>query len=185
MALVLIHEEKMREFLEVWRQAEAANVRLPATSDTHYQSLQHLLWHVLNSSGQHGAGGAFLDRLLRWWRVPLAAVETADMEPELYTPEMHDWTDAMLEHAVMHPVRHSFQLRELLAAQAQASSGNGQRHLLQRRRDLPRPFQQSGTGAAQATFGHRDHRNAQPTRLDHLGPQFFRAAPRTHDQVRL
>ncbi|GGM00994.1 hypothetical protein GCM10010841_06910 [Deinococcus aerophilus] len=54
--------------------------------------------------------------------MPLAAVENADMEPAVYTPGMHYWIDAMLEHAVMHPVRHSFQLRELLAAGAQASS---------------------------------------------------------------
>ncbi|GGL74487.1 hypothetical protein GCM10010840_10750 [Deinococcus aerolatus] len=142
-ALVLLHEEKMREFLEVWRQAEAANVRLPATPDAHYQSLQHLLRHVLHSSGQYmvrmcahlglpdpqveavpeigdveAQAQDYLDRLLRWWRVPLAAAENADMEPERYTPGMHYWIDAMLEHAVMHPVRHSFQLRELLAAPA-------------------------------------------------------------------
>ena len=54
-----------------------------------------------------------LERLLRWWRVPLAAVEDAAMEPEVYTPGMCDWTDAMLEHAVTHPGRHNFQLPEM------------------------------------------------------------------------
>ncbi|MDV6375230.1 hypothetical protein [Deinococcus arenicola] len=61
---------------------------------------------------------AYLDRLLGWWRVPLAGVSDGDMEPETYTPGMHYWIDAMLEHAVLHPLRHSFQLREPLEVQA-------------------------------------------------------------------
>lgn len=140
-ALVLLHDAQMREFSEVWQQAKAANVQLPVTDDEHYRSLEHLLWHVLNSSGQYlvrmcahlglpdpelepvpavekmeAQAGAYLERLLRWWRGPLAEVADADMEPEVYTPGMHYWIDAMLEHAVMHPLRHSFQLRELMAA---------------------------------------------------------------------
>ncbi|MFK7603723.1 hypothetical protein ACI3L1_16080 [Deinococcus sp. SM5_A1] len=140
-ALVLLHDEKIRDFLEVWQRARAANLCLPAISGAHYQSLEHLLWHVLNSSGTYmvrmcahldlpdpqpepmpdidnleAQVGAYLDRLLSWWRVPLAGVIDAGMEPETYTPGMHYWIDAMLEHAVMHPVRHSFQLRELLEA---------------------------------------------------------------------
>lgn len=140
-ALVLLHDEKMREFFEVWQQFKEANIQLPATPDEHYQSPERLLRHVLNSSGQYmvrmcghlrlpdphlepvpatedieAQAGAYLERLLGWWRVPLAGVMDADMEPELYTPGMHYWIDAMLEHAVMHPVRHSFQLRELMKA---------------------------------------------------------------------
>ncbi|OLV16744.1 hypothetical protein [Deinococcus marmoris] len=147
-ALVLLHDEKMREFLEVWQQTKAAQVRLPATPDAHYQSLEHLLWHVLNSSriymirmcahlglpdpeskpmpdieNVEAQAGAYLERLLAWWRVPLAGVTDADMEPAIYSPGMHYWIDAMLEHAVMHPVRHSFQLRELMEAQSQTGSG--------------------------------------------------------------
>ncbi|QFP76793.1 hypothetical protein [Deinococcus sp. AJ005] len=147
-ALVLLHDEKMREFLDIWQRAKAAQVKLPATPDAHYQSLEHLLWHVLNSSATYmvrmcahlnvpdpqpqpmpeienveAQAGAYLDRLLGWWHVPLAGISDADMEPETYTPGMHYWIDAMLEHAVMHPVRHSFQLRELLEAQSQTGSG--------------------------------------------------------------
>ncbi|CAM3963134.1 hypothetical protein [Deinococcus frigens] len=142
-ALVLLHDKKMREFLGVWQRARASNVHLPATPDKHYQSLEHLLWHVLNSSGQYmvrmcahlglpdpqlepvpsienveARAEAYLEHLLAWWRVPLAGVTNADMQPEIYTPGMHYWIDAMLEHAVMHPVRHTFQLRELMTAQS-------------------------------------------------------------------
>lgn len=146
-ALVLLHDKQMREFFEVWQRARAANVRLPATPDTHYQSLEHLLWHVLNSAGIYmvrmcahlnlpdpqpepvpdienveAQAAAYLERLLAWWRVPLAGVTDADMEPETYTPGMRYWINAMLEHAVMHPLRHSFQLRELMTAQDRQNS---------------------------------------------------------------
>ncbi|WP_415791507.1 hypothetical protein [Deinococcus saxicola] len=55
---------------------------------------------------------AYLERLLPWWRMPLAGVRDEDMEPaeKLHFAGMPYWVDAMLEHAVMHPVRHSFQL---------------------------------------------------------------------------
>ena len=58
---------------------------------------------------------AYLEYLLGRWRELLADVH--DDEPEIYTPGMHYWIDAMLEHAAMHPVRHGFQLRELLERQ--------------------------------------------------------------------
>lgn len=145
-ALALLHDERMREFFEIWQQAKAANVRLPATPDAHDQSLEHLLRHVLNSSGRYmvtmcahlglpdpqleavpsvenieAQAEGYLHRLLRWWRVPLAGVSDKDMEPaeELYFAGMPYWIDAMLEHAVMHPARHSFQLRELMAVQGE------------------------------------------------------------------
>ena len=62
----------------------------------------------------------YLEHLLERWRLPLAAVSDDRLEPppELYTPGMPYWIDAMLEHAVMHPVRHEFQLRELMQKQA-------------------------------------------------------------------
>lgn len=55
--------------------------------------------------------------LLDRWRKIFAGVRDHDLEPEVYTPGMHYWIDAMLEHAVMHPIRHEFQLEELLEQQ--------------------------------------------------------------------
>ena len=60
---------------------------------------------------------AYCEHLLERWRLPLAQVE----EAKLYHPEYptssgthHLCIDLMLEHAVLHPMRHSFQLKELL-----------------------------------------------------------------------
>ena len=55
----------------------------------------------------------YLEHVLERWRLPLAHVEEAKFEPATY---LSNWgtpycIDAMLEHAVIHPIRHAFQLR--------------------------------------------------------------------------
>jgi len=52
-ALVGMHEESLREFLVVWRQADAAQVRLPTTSDPYDVSREALLTHVLGCPARH------------------------------------------------------------------------------------------------------------------------------------
>ena len=140
-ALVLLHEEHLRQCLEVWKQAKAASVKLPETDDENYRSLETLLRHILDAAGDYMVGicrdlelpdpeikpapnvgvieteaESYLEYVLARWRFPLADVSDDRLEPppELYTPGMPYWIDAMLEHAVMHPVRHEFQLRELM-----------------------------------------------------------------------
>jgi hypothetical protein len=63
----------------------------------------------------------YLELLLMRWRVPLQDVEPARFS-EQYTTRWGDTLsiDGMLEHAVMHPVRHRFQLEELLEAAAKS-----------------------------------------------------------------
>ena len=67
----------------------------------------------------------YLEHVLDGWRTPLAGVG----DNELDTPEYPSrWKtlysiDAMLEHAVMHPIRHTFQLQELIKAQQGPISG--------------------------------------------------------------
>ncbi len=67
---------------------------------------------------------SYLEHVLERWRLPLASVSDERLEPapEIRFPflGMPYWANAMLEHAVIHPVRHSFQLKELLQRQAQA-----------------------------------------------------------------
>ena len=144
-ALVLLHEKHLRQCLEVWKQAKAENVNLPETDDENYRSLETLLQHILRSAGNYVVGicrnlglpdpdikpvpevssieteaDGYLEHLLERWRLPLAEVTDERLEPppELYTPGMSYWVDSMLEHAVMHPIRHEFQLNELMQKQA-------------------------------------------------------------------
>src|SRR5438128_3574092 len=49
-ALVLLHDEHVRRFLVVWKQAQAASVVLPKTDDPAYASLETLLRHVLGAA---------------------------------------------------------------------------------------------------------------------------------------
>jgi uncharacterized damage-inducible protein DinB len=142
-ALVLLHEKSLRELLPVWRSAKAAQVQLPATNDPDYVSLEAVLSHALRSArgymtwlcekldlpdpGIDQAPDAsrverdaerYIEHLLTRWRLPLAEVE----EPRFGAVHKTRWgedmsCEGMLEHAVMHPVRHRFQLEELLEAQ--------------------------------------------------------------------
>ena len=61
---------------------------------------------------------AYLEHVLERWREPLREVPAERFEDRTYparwgTPYC---VDAMLEHAVMHPIRHTFQLLEALRA---------------------------------------------------------------------
>ena len=140
-ALVLLHEQHLRSFLETWKEAKAANVTLPSTDDPAYASLDALGHHVLGAARgymvwicemlklpdpaiRHAPEAAvlieeaesYLEHVLERWRPPLLDVPDELLE----TPEYRSrWQtlysiDAMLEHAVMHPIRHTFQLKELM-----------------------------------------------------------------------
>lgn len=145
-ALVLLHEQHLRQCLESWKRAKAANIRLPVTDNENYQSLESLLRHILGAAGSYMVWSCkqlglpdpefrpvpeddviereaegYLEHLLERWRLPLAQVT----DEQLVYPEYpsnggthHHCIDIMLEHAVMHPVRHRFQLEELLAQRA-------------------------------------------------------------------
>ncbi|MCP4654586.1 MAG: hypothetical protein GY856_04100 [bacterium] len=58
---------------------------------------------------------SYLEHLLERWRLPLVNVEEKRFHrPEYTAPWKVDYCiDAMLEHAVMHPLRHQLQLEEL------------------------------------------------------------------------
>jgi hypothetical protein len=140
-ALVFLHEKALREFLENWRLARSAAVELPETSDPDYASPELLLRHVLGCARSYmvwmceklglpdpaidpaphedeieARADAYLEHVLEKWKGPLARLpEKAFFEPSYEARwRVQYCIDAMLEHAVMHPVRHSFQLRELM-----------------------------------------------------------------------
>jgi hypothetical protein len=139
--MVLLHEEHLRRFVHTWRLALAASVSLPPTDDPAYASLGALGQHVLGAAGGYmvwicevlalpdpGIRSApdaaamgrdaddYVEHVLERWRAPLREVSNERLE----TPEYPSrWKtryciDAMLEHAVMHPIRHAFQLEELI-----------------------------------------------------------------------
>lgn len=140
-ALVLLHDEHLRRFLVVWKQAQAASVALSPTNDPAYSSLATLLHHVLGAARGYmtwmcevlelpdpkihippepaalpAEADRYMEHVLEQWRAPLRDVGDGRLE----TPEYQSrWQsryciDAMLEHAVMHPIRHAFQLEELM-----------------------------------------------------------------------
>lgn len=142
-AMVLLHEQHHRSFLATWQDAYRVGFQLPQTTDPDFQSLQLLLRHVLGASrgellwicqkldlpdpdidpvppADHitSKAASYLEHLLERWREPLANVQ----EERFFVPtHTSGWgveycIDAMLEHAVMHPIRHEFQLQELMAA---------------------------------------------------------------------
>lgn len=140
-AMVLLHEQQLRGFLGVWRKAAGSGLTLPKTSDPAYASMETLLYHVLRAARGYMVWMAemlglpdpeirevppkeelvaqldtYVEHLLGCWRAPLANVEEdAFHKPEYASKwKVNYCIDAMLEHAVMHPIRHSFQLTELM-----------------------------------------------------------------------
>ena len=140
-ALVLLHDTHLRRFLVAWNQARATSVVLPKTDDPAYASLDTLLRHVLAAARGYMTWmceklelpnpeiqvtpdpavlshdpESYMEHVLERWRAPLQDVS----DDRLETPEYPSrWQtryciDAMLEHAVMHPIRHAFQLEELI-----------------------------------------------------------------------
>jgi len=139
-ALVLLHERQLREFLDVWREAKAKGVRLPKVEDPDYQSLEHVLYHVLRAARGYmtwtceklnlpdpgidptpkvdvieAKAEGYLNHVLERWRAPLADVDGKAFEPSYKSRWGVDMCiESMLEHAVMHPTRHTLQLQELM-----------------------------------------------------------------------
>jgi hypothetical protein len=139
--MVILHELQLRQFLKVWKTASARRVQLPETSDPDYESLDTLLRHVFRWARRYmiwmcdkleladpeirpppdpGTIGTqcddYLEHILEQWHTPLAPVpEERFHRPQYQAPwNVSYCVDAMLEHAVMHPLRHRFQLRELM-----------------------------------------------------------------------
>jgi hypothetical protein len=139
--LVLLHDEHIRRFLVVWKQAQAASIVPPKTDDPAYASLETLLRHVLGAARGYmtwmcevlelpdpairippaptdlpGEADSYMEHVLGKWRTPLCDVGDDRLETPEYPSRWHTryCIDAMLEHAVMHPIRHAFQLEELM-----------------------------------------------------------------------
>jgi uncharacterized damage-inducible protein DinB len=143
--LVFLHGQYLQEFLAAWRRAKVAEIALPKTDDSNYVSMETLLKHVLRAAGNYmvwtceklelpdpeikptpaidvieAEAESYVAHLIDRWRLPLAEIEEERFDQPEYVSA---WgtrycVDAMLEHAVMHPILHRVQLEELLEEQS-------------------------------------------------------------------
>jgi len=140
---VELHEIELRRFLDTWRAFRASGIGLPATDDPSYRSNDHLAGHVLRAARNYltwvgqcvrrpvtdldaetdpvriaAKGGAFLEEVLAGWRRHLAGLDDGELAPATYKSSWgEDYNiEQMLEHAVVHPMRHRIQLERLMAA---------------------------------------------------------------------
>jgi uncharacterized damage-inducible protein DinB len=139
--MVALHATYLREFLDTWRRFDARGIALPATRNPNYASREALLAHVLGAAAryltwmceqlalprpaveEYPEASGFADRaeeymesVLAAWEGPLRGVteEQADNQAFVSRWGIPYSIDAMLEHAVMHPIRHAYQLDKLL-----------------------------------------------------------------------
>ena len=140
--MVLLHDEHLRRFVQTWRLALATGVSLPQTADPNYASLDALGRHVLSAASGYlvwmcevlalpdpqirpapdttaivGEADDYMGHVLeRWQASPLREVSDEQLEVPEYPSRWQTryCIDSMLEHAVMHPIRHAFQLDELI-----------------------------------------------------------------------
>ena len=140
-ALVLLHDDHLRRFLDVWKRAQAGAVALPKSDDPAYASLETLLHHVLGAARGYMTwmcdmlklpdpdirkppepsalaleADGYIEHVLEKWRTPLRDIGDDRLEAPEYPSRWQTryCIDSMLEHAVMHPIRHAFQLEELM-----------------------------------------------------------------------
>ncbi len=143
-ALVMLHEKHLKAFTETWLEAKKRSVILPKTDDPYYASLESLLFHLLNSAGNYMKWicrqlnlpdpeiavppqkeniekdfPAYINHLIDKWDIPLRNLEEALFHTPTFESNwgVHYCIDAMLEHAVMHPIRHEHQLARLMEEQ--------------------------------------------------------------------
>ena len=142
-ALAILQLVEMDRLFAVWKKAKRLRVKLPASRDPAYKDLDQLMRHPLRSCRGYltwlcvkldrpdpcvpdppepkdvaKLGAAYLRVLDRAWQRHMAWVPNKVLE----SPRIHitRWgapmtVEAMLEHALTHPMRHRLQLEELIA----------------------------------------------------------------------
>ncbi len=139
---VELHEIEINRFFETWKAFCAGGIQLPKTSDPSYESPEHLGGHVLCAARNYltwigecvkrpvadldpendlvriaRKGRVFLDEVLAAWRRHLGALEDSELAPARYKSRWGEDYDVeqMLEHAIVHPMRHRIQLQRLMS----------------------------------------------------------------------
>ena len=142
-SLVELHQQELQDFVPTWRRFVASAKPMPeAHGDAAYESPERLVAHVQGAARSYllwifealerpieglplirDAGvivprlDAFMAETLDGWRRHLAALEDDQLSPRQYLSrwgEPHT-IEQMLEHAVVHPMRHRIQLERIIA----------------------------------------------------------------------
>jgi len=142
LSLVELHEREMQSFMQVWRRFVASDLAMPeAHGDASYENRERLAGHVLMAArgyltrigewvgrpvsdvdaGQDpyeivGRAAEFLDDVLAAYRRHLAEISPEEVEPQIHRTRWGELmsVDNLLEHAVVHPMRHRIQLERIL-----------------------------------------------------------------------
>jgi len=141
-SLVELHEQELRSFLAVWRRFVAADAAMPdAHGDASYESREHLGGHVLMAARGYltrigewvgrpvtdvdasrdpkdvaARAQAFADEVYAAYRRHLGSMTTEELEPQTHKTRWGELmsVEMLLEHAVVHPMRHRIQLERIL-----------------------------------------------------------------------
>ena len=140
-ALVMLHEHHLHEFIDIWRDAKAVDLDIVEKGNSQYESLESVLRHVLSSAGNYmkwicqelelpdpeirrapdvdvieEEAEDYIEHLIERWSTPLADIPEKSFYHPTHTSrwKVEYCIDAMMEHAVMHPIRHTFQFEELM-----------------------------------------------------------------------
>jgi uncharacterized damage-inducible protein DinB len=142
-SLVELHEVEMRRFLEVWHRFAAAGAPMPeAHGDTSYESRETLLGHGLMAARGYLTrigewvgrpvtdvdsvtdardvavrAAQFADGIFAAYRRHLALITNEELEKQEHRTRWGELmsVEMLLEHAVVHPMRHRVQLERILA----------------------------------------------------------------------
>jgi uncharacterized damage-inducible protein DinB len=149
-SLVELHEREMRSFLETWSRFTAANAPMPeAHGDETYASREKLVGHVLMAARGYlrrigewigkpltdvdasedaadvaARAGAFSENVFAAYRRHLTEVTNEEIEKQAHRTRWGDLmsVEMLLEHAVVHPMRHRIQLERILEGKETAKA---------------------------------------------------------------
>ena len=149
-SLVELHEREMRAFEDTWKRYAATDLPVPeAHGDENYSSRERLHAHVLfaargyltrigewlgrsvtdvdattDAAAASARAAALMDEILAAYRRHLASVTTEELEPQKHKTRWGELmsVEMLLEHAVVHPMRHRIQLERLLESRATAKA---------------------------------------------------------------
>lgn len=140
-AMIILHDKHMRKFVKTWEKFDRKGYKLPVVEDADYASNLHLLRHVLRAARGYMTWTCeqlnlpdpeipktpevdtladeyrdYMEILLEKYIHPLKDVTEEMCFKESYVSRWKKeyCIDSMLEHAVMHPIRHRFQLKGIM-----------------------------------------------------------------------